>query len=374
MGILIIKSPSDNQLSSNEATRSNLLPQLEELGLHQYVTISDVSNMGGQCTRFQLRSDLVKAWSTDGDTTQICLKLNLDTLSNTDDLEREILLAMMLSPVPFKFPSLAEMTSAVRIRKNVVLAARKTQLDFHVTEAERPVEYWTYHNDTGFTILPGKSLITALQKATQPDESGKLYSFSCYRATEYVILLAVAQELERCNPLLLLKLQQQWQTRAIKSGSFHDIFLTEYGSMDEPLPPKFYVPGDRLWFRNPDEQSSNITGYEGSWVFYLGGGLFSNFWKPNCHYTLTSKCVEIYHWRNATFLDQEGKLQIDESVVEERVLSSLKDKAGVENIMQEMLRLRDPQGVYVNGDCIDISREYPRCVCQGTSDITLPDY
>jgi len=129
--------------------------------------------------------------------TQLCQKLNLDTLRKTDDMEREILLSMLLSPVPFKFPSHAELASAVRIRKNVVLAARKTALDFHTTEAERPLEYWTYHTDTGFTLIPGKSLITALQKATQPDESAKLYSFSCYRATEYVILLGIAQELEK---------------------------------------------------------------------------------------------------------------------------------------------------------------------------------
>src|SRR3546814_17994260 len=74
-------------------------------------------------------------------------------------------------------------------------------------------------------------------------------------------------------------LQRQWETRAIMSGQFHDVFLHEFGSMTEPLPPKYYIPGDRLWFRNPDEHSSNVEGYEGSWVFYVGDGLFTNFWK-----------------------------------------------------------------------------------------------
>lgn len=371
MGILVNISTSEKKLKSVENSRLDFIFQLEALGLDKYILVTEAADDEAQLTHFHLRGELAGEWAPDGDTTQLSRKLKLDTLGNTDDLEREILLAMLLSPVPFKFPSYAELASAVRIRKNVVLAARKTTLDFHTTEAERPAEYWIYNEGRGFTLIPGKSLITALQKATQPDTPGKLYSFSCYRATEYVILLGVAQELASCNPALFNKLQQQWETKAIMSGKFHDIFLREYGSMDDPLPPKYYVPGDRLWFRNPDERSSDVTGYEGSWVFYLGGGLFTNFWKPDSPYTLTSKCLEIYHWRNATWRNQAGELQIDESIVEERVRSSMKNQAEVETIMKEMLRLREPQGVYVNGGCIDTSREYPRCVCPGTSDMEI---
>lgn len=371
MGIWVKITASGNISNSDEARSHGFPFQLEELGLGEYVALTNVADDEGQFARFQLRNELAKEWAPEGDTTQLCQKRNLDTLSNTDDLEREILLAMLLSPAPFKFPSHAELASAIRIRKNVVLAARKTTLDFHTTEAERPTEYWTYDEDRGFTLVPGKCLITALKKATQPEESGKLYSFSCYRATEYVILLGVAQELESCNLGLFHKLQLQWETQAIMSGKFHDVFLREYGSMDDPLPPKYYVPGDRLWFRNPDEHSSDVTGYEGSWVFYLGGGLFTNFWKANSPYTLTSKCLEIYHWRNATFRNEAGELQINENIVEERVRSSMKDQAEVESILEEMLRLREPKGVYGNGGCIDTSREYPRCVCPGTSDMVI---
>ena len=87
------------------------------------------------------------------------------------------------------------------------------------------------------------------------------------------------------------------------SGRFHDTFLHEYGSLAEPLPQRFYVPGDRLWFRNPDSASSDVEGYEGSWVFYLGGGLFNNFWERDQPFTLTSKCVEIHHWQHALRAD-----------------------------------------------------------------------
>ncbi len=156
------------------------------------------------------------------------------------------------------------------------------------------------------------------------------------------------------------------------SGQFHEVFLREYGSMSAPLPPAYYVPGDRLWFRNPDECSSDVPGYEGSWVIYLGGGLFSNFWKCSQPYTMQSKCIEIYHWRSGVFRDAEGNLQMDESIVEERVRATMGDTTEVERILDRMMRLRDPKGVYADGGCIDTSREYPRRVCTGTADIVLP--
>ena len=356
-----------------EAAQYGFLTQLRELGLDQYVETFDVPTTTSRVVGFELCEEFANEWAPAGDTTQLCEKLNLDTQSHSSDLEREILLAMLLCPIPFEFPSFDELTSAVRIRKYIVEAARKTALSFATANAERPDDYWGYSEDQGFVVLPGKSLIEALRKATQPDHSGYLYSFSCYRATEYVIALAVAQEAVLCNPELLAKLQRQAETRAIKSGEFHRVFCREYGSRTDPLPLRYFVPGDRTWFRNPDSHSSDASGYEGSWVFYLGDCLFTNFWKRGKTFSLTTKCLEIFHWRNATFRDDHGNLRIDESVVEAHVQATLKNPAEVEQILQRMERLYDPAGVYADGGCIDISREYPRWVCPGTTDISLPD-
>lgn len=356
-----------------EDAQQKFMHQLQELGLDSWVTTIEKMNTGSRFIHFQLRKDIAQEWIPDGDTTQLCQKLNLDTECSTSDLEREILLSMLAGPEAFDLPSYNELASAVRIRKNIVEAARKTVLAFDTEEAERPRDYWTYSEETGFSILPGKPLITALQAATQPSTSGKLYSFSCYRATEYVILLAIAQELQITNPKLHHQLQKQWENRAIKSGEFHDIFMREYGSMTVPLPPKYYVPGDRLWFRNPNELSANIMGYEGSWVFYLGNGLFSNFWKQDQPYTLTAKCLEIFHWRNATYQDEAGKFRINETIVEERAHTSMNNQLEIGQILQEMLNFREPQGVYISGGCIDTSREYPRYVCPETCDLILPN-
>lgn len=312
------------------------------------------------------------AWTPAHVTLGLCSALALDT-TRTDHLEREILAAMLASPWTFAFPSVDELVSAIRVRRHIVQAARKTALAFDTSQAaERPAAFWHYDEEHGFLLQPGQSLICALEKATQPEVSGKLYAFSCYRATEYVILLGIAKELQDSNPALLAQLQHHSERHAIRSGQFHDVFLHEYGSMAEPLPPRFYVPGDRLWFRNPDAHSSDVTGYEGSWVFYLGGGLFTNFWKRDQPFSFTSKCVELYHWRHATYRDTAGELQIDEDIVEARVRQTLADDAAVRDVLARMVRLRDPKGVYAEGGCIDTTREYPRCVRPGTADIVLP--
>lgn len=368
-GGILIRSTT---LQHIETALQQFQSRLETLELQQYVYATLETDSGLHGIRFQLDPHTAQTWAPDCDTTQLCEQLQLNPDANEWDLTREILLTMLLGPVAFEFPSYEELQSAIRIRQNIVTAGRNTAMAFDTAAAERPTEYWRYNEETGFTVVPGKPLITALQKATQPGTSGKLYSFSCYRATEYVILLGIAQELMISNPALFQQLQQQWEQQAIMSGQFHEVFLREYGSMDAPLPPKYYVPGDRLWFRNPDAHSSDVQGYEGSWVFYLGNGLFSNFWKPEQPYTLKSKCLELFHWRNATYLDLAGELQIDESVVEARVQESLNNPEEVERILAEMLKLREPKGIYADGGCIDTTREYPRWVCPPSADLGLP--
>ncbi|MFM9866579.1 hypothetical protein [Achromobacter xylosoxidans] len=310
----------------------------------------------------------------DHDTTGVARALSLRTDANDADLDREIVLAMLASPVAFAFPTVAELESAVRIRRYIVRAAAKTALAFDTEHAERPEDYWTYDEARGFTVLPGRSLIDGLRKATQPEASGQLYAFSCYRATEYVTVLGIAQELRDANPELGRRLQRQWETRAVMSGSFHETFLQEYGALDAPLPQRFYVPGDRLWFRNPDAASSDVEGYEGSWVFYLGGGLFNNFWERGAPYTLASKCVEIFHWRHGLRADAAGKPFIDEAIVKEHVHRTLADPEATAAVLARMMRIRDPQGVYAEGGCIDATRERVRWVRPGHSDIVLPDF
>lgn len=359
-------------LSDPAAMRQVLLGRLDALELGPSVVGSAETDARGPFLRFSLAPDLAAEWAPGGDTLALARKLQLDSVHRPADLIREIVLALLLAPVVVEFPNADELVSAVHIRRNIVQAARKTTLAFHTSQAERPEDCWTYKEDCGFVILPGVSLTAALAKATQPEVSGTLYSFSCYRATEYVILLGIAEELAHCHPALFRELQALWTRRPVMSGEFHEVFLREQGSMDAPLPPHYFVPGDRVWFRNPDEASSEASGYEGSWVIYLGAGLFTNFWKHDQPYTLAAKCLEIFHWRHALYLDANGDARMDEARVETLVAATLLDPAEVERILSLMQRYREPRGVYVDGGCMDTTREFARWVHPDTADLVLP--
>ncbi len=311
-------------------------------------------------------------WPDLQDTSYFSMTSELLKIDGSDSILYEIISAMLSSRELMIFPSYQELISAIHIRKNIVEAAQKTRLSFATTSAERPKDYWTYDSNTGFTILPEVSLKIALKKATQPGLLEKPYSFSCWRATEYIFLLALAQELETCNPQLLRSLQSQWMSRAIKSDAFNNAFLSHLGSAENPLPARFYIPGDRVWFRNPDPLSADVTGYEGSFVFYLGNGLFSNFWKKDKPYTLITKCVEIFHWRDAVVQDSDGDFQIDEAIVEECVEQTLSDPVKTKKVLSSMVRMRDPDDIFASGGCIDFQRTYVRNICQGTANISFP--
>jgi hypothetical protein len=292
--------------------------------------------------------------------------------NHAQNLTQEILWSLLISPHVFEFKNIEALSSAVRVRENIARAARKTALAFRTEAAERPVEFWHYVDEAGFILQPGTCLIKALISATQPEVTGKLYDFSCYRASEYVILLGLAQEAQMHHPALLTALQHLNEVHAVRSGQFHDVFLHEYGSLEAPLPAHFFVPGDRLWFRNPHEASSDVTGYEGSWVIYMGGGLFSNFWKRDQPFTLATKCVEIYHWRDGLRTNAQGEAWIDETIVEACVKKTLEDPLKLEQVLRVMKRMRDGKGIYAEGGCLDASRECPKQIYAEACELQLP--
>ena len=353
--------------TSTPVTRQRFSAFIEQLGLSSCSVIRQQPNGALDAT---LLFDAARELMPGYETLDLCERLKTKAAAA---LPREIVTALLGSPLRFEFPSIDEFEAAVRVRTHIVEAARKTQLAFDTEAAERPWDYWAYDETRGFTVRPGKSLIDALRKATQPETPSQKYAFSCYRATEYVVLLGIAQELAEHNPALYERLQKQWEAQAIMSGRFHDVFLHEFGSLDAPLPAGYYIPGDRLWFRNPDERSADIPGYEGSWVVYLGGGLFSNFWQAGQPYSLAKKCLEIYHWRHgARTSDVPGELVMDENQVDRCVQESLAHPQEIRRILERMLRLRDGRGIYAEGGCIDASRECARPVCPHTADIRLP--
>jgi hypothetical protein len=362
---------------SDKSDKENIITQVISYfklhGLENAINLTEAMQDSYLVISFSLKKEYQSQWAPDWDTTRLFETLSLKDIKVKDDLNKEILVSMLLAPIPFQFPSYAEFLSAIHIRHHLVNAGYLAALNFDTEGIERPEEYWHYDEDAGFLLKQGQSIIDALIKATQPESMENAYSFSCYRATEYVILLSITQELKEVNLDLLKRVERRSEKRAIRSGEFHEGLLREYGSLENPFPMKYYVPGDRVWFRNPDSYSSDVAGYEGSWVIYLGHNLFTNFWKRDKPFNLESKCIEIYHWKDGAYLGDDGEIYMDEAVVESCVVKSLSDPEKYQIILERMMRYRDPQGVYDQGGCIDASRESPRYVCPVTSDLNISD-
>lgn len=350
--------------------RRNVLRRLSELGLRQYVEETSIPVPEQLSTGFRLRQDPDAAFSLSNDSTALCEAFGLDSANDPRDLEREIWLAMLVSPVIIDFPSFAEIESAVRIRMNIVAAARKTFVRFDTMQVDRPTEYWTWDDDCGFLLNRGKPLARAIEVAMQPGKSDRSYAFSCKRAGEYLVLLGLAQEAEAVNPALYRRLVKQSQTRALRGDDYDNAYLQKIGTLDEPLPPRFFIPGDRVWFRNPDKFSSEITGFEGSFTVYIGGGRFPNFWKKNRTETLITKCLTIYFWREAIYQNAAGEWQVDEPHADRLVEEALKDPERVEQIVDELMQWQEPNW---EGGAMEPSRDCARFIRPGTEDFDLPE-
>lgn len=367
-GIQIISAQRAQAYESLEAARR----LAESLGIASLLHTESIRTPSHWILKCSLTQDVMHEWLPSHDTTALFERLGHPRQSPRErDIEREIMVALLAAPIAVAFPDVESLQSAIRVRRHIVTDSRKTALAFKTQAAERPGDFWDYDEDHGFILRPHADLIEALVCATQPEATGRLYDFSCYRATEYVILLALARELQQCNARLFDEVQAYNRYHAIRSGQFHDVFLVEYG-LEQALPVRYYVPGDRIWFRNPDAFSSDASGYEGSWVMYMGGGLFSNFWRRNDPFTLESKCIEIYHWRHSTFTDADGELRIDEDRVKAHCEASCADADKSQVILDRMMRIRDPKGVYAEGGCIDSTREYPRGAIGRGCELRLP--
>ena len=328
----------------------------------RHLRIDDLVNCGmitdeDECYLHLRANHRLLALCPDLDTAGISTFLLARQLNQRQAMVGEIILAMALSPTLAVFQSQQELKSNLRMRCSVVNLASRTELNFDTSSITRPQAYWVYTKENGFLLRQGVSLADGLERALCPDVSGFTYAFSCQRASEYLMLYAAVSELQKVNKAGLHAVEQQWRKRALTGDDFLFRFLEERGSRENPMPMRYYIPGDRIWFKNPDDASSDIEGYEGSWVIYLGSGLFCNLWDRQSPYTLEDKCLEIFYWSKSTAVNGNGILFMNEAAVKEQVAKARNEPAIVEQILKKMMVYRDPTGVYAEGGCIDLSRD-----------------
>ena len=326
------------------------------LGIDDLIDCSMSTSEGGRLLHLRANHRLL-ALCPDLDTAGIATFLRARQVAHDQVLMSEIILAMALSPQAIPFNSTSELKSALRMRRNAVEVASRTELSFDTSSITRPQAFWVYTKENGFLLRQGISLAEGLERALCPDVSGFTYAFSCQRASEYLMLYAVVRELSKVNKAGLHTVEEQWRKRALTGDDFLFRFLEERGSREAPMPMRYYIPGDRIWFKNPDDHSSDIEGFEGSWVIYLGGGKFCNLWDRHHPYTLEEKCLEIHYWSQSVEVNSAGIAWMNETVVKERVDEALRDPAIQRSILEKMMVYRDPTGVYADGGCIDLSRD-----------------
>jgi hypothetical protein len=301
----------------------------------------------------------------------LAANFGFSTTGSEHELIREIWLSKAMSPIASTFPSLDELFASIRIRRNIALIGRRTELWFSIDEDTRPGTHWKQLSEDGFSLIAGQSLSDAVELALCPDLSGQRYGFACRQASEYLMLSGLVKELADTNPQLLAAIEKRWADAPIRGESFINAFLTERGSRERPFPKHHYVPGSRIWFKNPDEYSTDVDGFEGSWVVYMGAGKFVNLWDKNEPYAIETKCLEIYHWRHCVERTPAGTLRINEDRVKEMVDVSAADTSVMQGILNQMMEYRAPVGVYGVGGCIDLTREQARWVCPQTTNISI---
>lgn len=348
---ILLANQADSERRLRQAQRC-----LRYLGIEDLVDCSRSASEEGRFLHLRAKHRLL-ALCPDLDTAGLATILRSRQTAPEQVLLSEIILAMALSPILVVFHSQQELKSNLRMRCTVVNLASRTELNFDTSSITRPQAYWIYTKENGFLLRQGVSLADGLERALCPDVSGFTYAFSCQRASEYLMLHAVVRELQKVNKTGLHEVEQQWRKRALTGDDFLFRFLGERGTRDNPMPMRYYIPGDRIWFKNPDDHSSDIEGYEGSWVIYLGSGLFCNLWNCQSPYTLEEKCLEIFYWSKSTAVNGNGMLFMNEDLVKEQLEKALHEPAVSEPILKKMMVYRDPTGVYANGGCIDLSRD-----------------
>jgi hypothetical protein len=230
--------------------------------------------------------------------------------------KKEILLAMMQRGRQTAFSGPACTADALKdqvgVRQNIV--AWTESAEWAWVDGRRSKwnpKYWSAGN-----YKSQHPLQEALSNVfVQPDK----YFFGCYTATKLLVAYTVldyydrVKHDERTTQLLVRRLLIDKDPLSnIEPGNMW-FFETDYNAvtsnrvgklirLTDSVPQDNFIPGDWVYFMNPDKISARKNGYEGANAIYLGRGLFSDYYNDNHHrFTFREQLDEVYQWRHGVY-------------------------------------------------------------------------
>ena len=230
--------------------------------------------------------------------------------------KKEIALALMQSGRSTRFSGNACNIEALKdhigVRQSIVAWAENLHWKFpNGSSAQWNETYWNKGN-----LHPDKSLSEAMQDFFNNEE---LCAVGCYTATKIVIIQGVLDYYKRIKKdiktLNLIKATLRSDGDVLvgveSESMWHDLGNSDQQKLKtigkllktkHQVPAYNFVPGDWVYFVNPDVKSSEIPGYEGSNSIYMGRARFDDFYNDNDHHYLYSeKLKEVYNWRFGVF-------------------------------------------------------------------------
>ena len=176
--------------AKHEASQLEII--CHDVGVSQYTDIS-IDKYADEFLVNLTVNALIWESNPECDTIQMGRVLSLDSEHSDHDWLIEALLSMAISPIAYIFPNHQELLSNLRMRRDVVATAKRTELVFNTNASDRPEKFWLDDEDIGPVLREDSSLSDALEHALCPDLSGRRYGFSCQRASEYLMLTGLTK-------------------------------------------------------------------------------------------------------------------------------------------------------------------------------------
>ena len=159
----------------------------------------------------------------------------------------------------------------------------------------------------GWELQPG---VTSTQAVADAFVGELNYEMGCTVACQLIMAQGildfhknVKKDEPTSNHLNLITAESPLDSMEPRTASRNAITKVSEGTLLDRhfnVPHNNWVPGDWGWIMNPDHASSEVSGYEGANIVYIGRGLFVVYYDSDPDRTLDQALVRVYKWRDAS--------------------------------------------------------------------------